>query len=572
MKFADALKLVNESGRREGQSFRAAVACGFSAHHVKTFLHAHLLRRLPDRAVTVETGLYGDLAGNVRKLCGENPDAAAVMIEWSDLDARLGYRSSHGWRPDRLPDILSTASARLDHLRREIERLAQTSIVAISLPHAPLPPAFNTPVAWGNSIGFSLQERLFAFAAALSENVMVRILNPQTVERLSAADERFDLQAELWSGFPYPLPHASMLCCKLVDLLLPPPSKKAIITDLDNTLWRGILGDDGVEGISWSLDAHTHAHALYQEMLASLGQLGVLVGIASKNDPQLVEQALRREDLVVPPELFFPIDVHWGAKSHSVRRILEAWNIGADSVVLVDDSPMEIAEVREAFPEVEGIVFPVGDDKAVLAVLEKLRNLCGKHTVTDEDRLRASSLRAARSYEVVAAESTSDEFLSQLNGEITVIRDQPDPRTFELINKTNQFNLNGRRIDESSWRSRLADPRHFLVAASYKDKFGPLGKISVVAGFRDAEEPVVDIWVMSCRAFSRSIEHHILRTLFQALHVDLVRFDHVPTERNGPLCEFLEMFAERRGDGALVIRKADFLAKCPQLYSKVVGQ
>ena len=144
-----------------------------------------------------------------------------------------------------------------------------------------------------------------------------------------------------------------------VQCLFPAPPKKGIITDLDQTLWKGILGDAGVDGISWSLDGKSQAHALYQQVLASLADSGVLVAIASKNDPDLVEAALQRPDILLPPSQIFPMEVGWGVKSDAVGRILETWNIGADSVVFVDDSPMELAEVAEKYPGIECLRFPV---------------------------------------------------------------------------------------------------------------------------------------------------------------------------------------------------------------------
>ena len=155
------------------------------------------------------------------------------------------------------------------------------------------------------------------------------------------------------------------------------------------------------------------------------------------------------------------MESHWRPKSESVRSILRSWNIGADSVVFVDDSPMEVAEATAAFPEMEGIVFPAEDEHAVYDLLERLRDLFGKTFVAEEDRLRAASLRnAPRALE--AAQTDPEEFLARAEANIAFAYNAPDQRSLELINKTNQFNLNGRRLDETQWKLQLADPSRFL--------------------------------------------------------------------------------------------------------------
>jgi FkbH-like protein len=268
--------------------------------------------------------------------------------------------------------------------------------------------------------------------------------------------------------------------------------------------------------------------------------------------------------------MLFPVESHWGPKSESVERILDQWNIGPESVVFVDDSPLDLAEVAVAFPEMQGLVFPAGEDAALPEFLGTLRDLFGKASVTAEDQLRRTSLRPSRDHAARKSGATVDEVLSQADAEINLSFDQPDQRTFELINKTNQFNLNGRRIDEATWRTRLADPRYFCLTASYQDKFGSLGKIAVVAGMRNRPEPEIDIWVMSCRAFSRRIEYQMLKSLFERLDADGLRFDLEPNERNGPLREFVKAISGHEPDGPVQIQKSDFLRRCPQLFAKLM--
>src|SRR5207253_7677851 len=163
---------------------------------------------------------------------------------------------------------------------------------------------------------------------------------------------RFDLKSELFNGLPYSLSHASLVAESLVRLMVPPVLKKGLITDLDDTLWSGIVGEIGVDKVSWDLSSHTHLHALYQQTLRALADQGVLVGVATRNDPAVVATALSRSDLLILKERLFPIEAHWKSKSSSVRRILATWNIGPSAAVFVDDNPRELEEVKAAFPEI----------------------------------------------------------------------------------------------------------------------------------------------------------------------------------------------------------------------------
>jgi FkbH-like protein len=390
------------------------------------------------------------------------------------------------------------------------------------------------------------------------------------LDELSPLSTRLDLQSELSAGFPYQLSHASALATALAALIRNPPPKKGLITDLDDTLWSGLLGEIGVDGISWHLDHKSHIHGIYQQFLASLASAGVLTAVASKNDPTLVDQVFEREDLLIDKQSLYPLDVHWGPKSESIRRILKTWNISADSVVFIDDSPMELAEVKAAFPVMECLVFPKNDYQAFWQLLRRLRDVFGKAVISEEDSLRLNSIRAgAALQESSNGDATSlDSFLqdAQANIVITFGREKEDRRAFELINKTNQFNLNGNRFTESSWLAYLNDPATFLMTVSYDDKYGALGKIAVLLGRMRNSVATIDCWVMSCRAFSRRIEHQCLNWLFDNFDLQEIAFEYQPTDRNKPLQDFLASITTGPLAPGVRISRAGFSEKCPPLF------
>jgi hypothetical protein len=320
MKLAQAISLARDCDSQPGEPFRVFLACGFTPQHINVFLQAHLFSRLKNRRVVVDNGRYGDLAGSLAGLREDTRyDALIVLLEWSDLDARLGYRTTHGWRPDCVRDYPDTAAARLVQLRNLIEHLCARAALYLVLPTLPLPPAFLAATLRGDCLAFTLNERLMAFAATASAMPGVHVVNPHKVDALSPFDRRLDLASDVRAGFPYSLEHASLVCRLVSELIHPAARKKGIITDLDDTLWRGVLGEDGVDGVSWELSRLTHAHALYQEMLASLAEIGVLVAVATKNDPDLVERALGRQDLVIPREAIFPRHMEYRSRQRGLR-------------------------------------------------------------------------------------------------------------------------------------------------------------------------------------------------------------------------------------------------------------
>jgi FkbH-like protein len=573
VKLKEALEILQKSPSDAGEEINAFLACGFTPLHLGSFLAAGLQLRFPDSRVILSQGLYGDLVGNIERMQSADPVYGSVVLEWTDFDPRLGIRSLGGWAPETLPDILNNVKSQTDRIIAVLERSSKTVPLSVCLPTLPLPPV--SYMAGGQASSFDLQLRalMAAFNARLAEIPSVKIVNPQRLDHRSSPNDRLDVKSELESGFPYKLPHASAIAELLVGLIAPPAAKKGLITDLDDTFWKGLLGEVGVEGISWDLDRHSHIHGLYQQLLSSFASAGVLIAVASKNDSDLVQQALGREDLLLPPDRIFPIEAGWGLKSESIGRILKAWNIGADSVVFVDDSAMEQAEVKAAYPDMECLQFPTGRDQAAYELMEQLRDLFGKDTISQEDTIRTDSIRQMNAVQsdVGNTEGQSDEFLAQAEGEITAsfVKEPLDPRALDLINKTNQFNLNGKRLVEGIWRKQLDQAESFLMIVAYQDKFGPLGKIAVLSGNHKGNSLYVDTWVMSCRAFSRRVEHKCLDLLFNKFGVEEILFDYLPTLRNTPLQEFLAQFPNEASDQGYRITSKSFDEHCPPLFHNV---
>ncbi|MEP7353341.1 MAG: HAD-IIIC family phosphatase [Acidobacteriota bacterium] len=571
MKLLEALKIKDAPGG--GEPFSAFLACGFTPLHLQVFFTAYLRQRLPDRLVDVSTGLYDDLAGSLALTRTLNLDGLFVALEWPDLDPRLGLRQLGGWSPAKLPEIAESAVSKLKILEAALYAVAERTPIVLSPPLWEMPPLFYTTQQQLHPEAAEIEAQVAAFLARATRRG-VRVLRPTRI----AGVPSFDIRSYLKSGIPYPPQFSSGLAQQAVNLLLPPSPKKGLITDLDNTLWKGIVGEVGAAEVSWDLAGKAQIHGIYQAMLQSMADAGVLIGVASKNDPVPVQEAMQREDFLLSPASVFPVEANWAPKSESIARILKAWNIGEDAVVFVDDSPMEVAQVASAFPSITSLCFPSDDAEAAWQLLYQLRNLFGKSALTGEDSLRVDSLRnsAERDQALESSGLGIEEFLEHSQA---VVRIEPvrvdDARALDLINKTNQFNLNGRRWTEAEWRKLLEMPSTLAVAVTYEDKYGRLGKIAVLAGTRQGSLLRVHCWVMSCRAFSRRIEYQCLQTLFNRCELDRIQFDFFQTSKNGPLRDFLlPLTSNATGpsaamQGDLVLARNDFDARCPALFHAV---
>ncbi len=572
MKLAEALSIVQKTSAELPQ-FGVMLACGITPLHLQNYLAAHLQSMRADRKVRVSTGLFGDVAGTLEQLGRQSMQAAALVLEWPDLDPRLGFRQLGGWGQQRLTNTIETVGAMLQRLENAIALLPKSTVLAVSLPTVALPPGFHTAGWHASGMEIALERAVADFALRIGNRPSVRIVNRAKLDLNSPPASRYDFRSDLNTGFPYTTSHADVVGRALANLIAGPAPKKGLITDLDDTFWAGLVGEVGHENVSWDLTSHTQLHGLYQQMLGTLADHGVLVAIASKNSPEVVERALSRSDLVIRKEKMFPIEVHWEAKSGSVSRILKTWNISAESVVFVDDSPMELEEVRAAHPGIECLLFPKNDYAAGLSLLHRLRDLFGKPALSEEDTFRLESIRVGEELSKANGNvGSAEHFLESLESTVALeYNPSPDDRrVVELVNKTNQFNLNGVRYMEAEWQEAAQAPGAFVLAVSYADKFGPLGKIGVLSGVHDGQGLHVRTWVMSCRAFSRRIEHACISELFRRFGTEQIYFDFKTTAKNGPISDFLAHFSESSNDGPVSIGRKLFETKCPKLYHKIV--
>jgi FkbH-like protein len=319
-------------------------------------------------------------------------------------------------------------------------------------------------------------------------------------------------------------------------------SRRALVLDLDNTLWGGVVGDDGVGGILLGQGAEGEAFVDFQAALKELTGRGILLAVASKNDPEVA-----RRPFLDHPEMVLKLDdvaafaANWGPKSESIRSIAETLSLGLSSLVFLDDNPYERAEVRRALPEVDVPLLPE-EPTGFRAALEAYPYL-EPAGFTEADRARAGQYRARARAEAVRVQSGSLEaYQASLNmvARIGPVDAVNLARVVQLVNKTNQFNLTTRRRNQAELEAFLARPGAEGFWVRLSDKFADHGLIAVALAAREGSALVVDTLLMSCRVLGRGVEALILAELgarAAAAGCATLEGSYIPSGRNGMVAD-----------------------------------
>jgi FkbH-like protein len=315
-------------------------------------------------------------------------------------------------------------------------------------------------------------------------------------------------------------------------------SKKCLVLDLDNTLWGGVVGDDGVEGLLLGCDhAVGEVFLDFQRYVKDLQRRGVILAICSKNETQNAKDGFSHPDSILKLEDFAVFKANWNPKPDNIRQIAAELNIGLDSIVFVDDNPAERALVSDQLPEVA--TPDVGSDVSRFAeILEHERYFEADKIVGDDlSRSHYYGSNAQRSAHQ-AEFSNYGEFLDSL--EMTAEIDEFSPvyleRITQLINKTNQFNLTTRRYTGAEVEEMSQDPQCIALYGRLTDKFGDNGLVSVLVGRVVGESVEIDLWLMSCRVLNREMELAMFDALIeecQARGIRSIIGTYIPSKKNG---------------------------------------
>lgn len=318
---------------------------------------------------------------------------------------------------------------------------------------------------------------------------------------------------------------------------------KAVVTDLDNTLWGGIVGEDGFNGLQLGGEYPGAAYRELQRALLDLHHRGVLLAICSKNNPPEAMEVLEKHPgMLLRPQHFAAMRINWTDKVQNLREIAAELNIGVDALAFLDDNPAECQRVRLELPEVTVLELP--SNPMLFAPLLRQHPALERLTLSAEDRNRSHYYSEQR--QRAASQQTAgsvEEFLRSLDQHIEIlpVNEATCARVAQLTQKTNQFNLTTRRYSEQEIGEFQCSGQSEIFSVRVTDRFGDNGIVGVMIARREGAACIIDTFLLSCRVIGRTVETAMLAFLLDRARIHGVeRLEgwFLPTRKNAPASDF----------------------------------
>ena len=327
--------------------------------------------------------------------------------------------------------------------------------------------------------------------------------------------------------------------------------KKCLVLDLDNTLWGGVLGEDGIEGVQIDGDYPGKAYHYWQEGIKELERKGVILAICSKNNQTDVEALFAAREMPLSLKDFACMRINWNDKATNIREIAQELNIGLDSMVFVDDNPTERELIRQQLPMVAVPEWPAQPYELPMFYARLVNDYFSVYTLTDEDKKKTEQYRQNANRAQAQAQFTDmEDFLRSLEMRLTIApaTDVSIPRIAQMTQKTNQFNLTTKRYTEDDIRSLVAKEAK-IWTLSVADRFGDNG-ITGLMILKPENGWNIDTLLMSCRVLGKGIEEAFFKTVISRYEGALTA-QYIPTAKNEQVADFYDrmgMKLERMND------------------------
>jgi FkbH-like protein len=363
-------------------------------------------------------------------------------------------------------------------------------------------------------------------------------------------------------------------------------SRKCLVLDLDNTLWGGVVGDDGLAGITIGQGNPVgEAYLAIQQVAKHLRERGIMLAVCSKNDDSIARAVFREHpDMLLREEDISVFQANWKDKASNLEAIAATLNIATNAIVFLDDNPAEREQVRQALPEVAVPELP--DDPASYPFLLLAAGYFESVSFTDDDRRRANQYLAnAERAELAQSSRDINDYLSSLKMEASFSPFDTTGRSriAQLVSRSNQFNLTTHRYDETAIAKWEQNTDAFTLQVRLADRFGDNGMVSIVICVRSGEYWIIDTWLMSCRVLNRRVEEAVLDTLVanaKSRGICQIIGHYIPTGRNGLVKDhyFKLGFVPTKSDNSMeawVLDLASYVPKKPPMQcvfsDKLVG-
>jgi FkbH-like protein len=541
--YADYLRHMKtvEAASHGATPLRIAILRTCTVEPVEPVLRMRLM--LDGYAPSCWFGGYGQYATEILDassgLYACHPHVVLLMVRIEEVEPEFttayARRTPAEWG-DRL---IAAAGELLSLARRAASELSAQVIVQNATLRRPYFGLHDAQVA------MSQQQLVHRFNAALSAGAAaapgVFVWDFESLVRARGAESLFDAKAWYVSQNPFRQASYPAIGADLHRYLTTVlgRQKKCVVVDLDNTLWGGLAGEDGIEGVRLGAAYPGNCYRDFQIELLKLHDRGILLAINSKNNEA---DALRvidhHPDMVLRREHFAAVRINWRDKATNLHEIARELNIGMGSMVYLDDNPAECALVRQECAGCETVVLP---DKpyllpAVIDAIAELENV----RLTDEDRAKSAMYRAQTARNEFAQQFVDlDAFLHSLDLEVSI---EPAtafsiPRIAQLTQKTNQWNMTTRRYTEAEIHSFASDPSYAVLSMAARDRFGDQGIIGACIAVFQGTECVIDTLLLSCRVIGRGLEQALvayLADLARARGAETLAAEFIPTRKNKP--------------------------------------
>ena len=444
------------------------------------------------------------------------PDLVVIALRLNALAPEMGERFTL-IAPDAAERLATTAVEELLGMAHVVRAQTAAPILVHNF-ELPLHPAGGIPGGQSPTGQLNLirdmNRRLLAAVAPIGQTFVVDVEH-----LLGQVGYEIGLDDRNWhqARAPYALPLLEKLAAEYVRIAraLKGKARKCLVLDCDNTLWGGIVGEDGVQGVQLGRTYPGSAYRAFQSAALELQHRGVLLALCSKNnEADALEVLEKHPECLIRKEHLACTRINWNDKAANLREIARELNVGLDSLVFVDDSEFECALVRQTVPEVQVIHLP--KDPSRYERLLRGLDCFDALAVTAEDLARTRQYQTEAQRQGLRAQSGSvEEYLRSLDMALTIAHADPlgIPRIAQLTQKTNQFNLTGRRYSEAEIHGLAKNADAAVYSAHLEDRFDSSGIIAVAIVRYEGDRATVDSFLMSCRVIGRGVEDALLAHL-----------------------------------------------------------
>ena len=490
-----------------------------------------------------------EILNSKSKLYSFSPDVCFLILDTRNILGDLFYYP-YNLSVDKRREFIQNKINELINLIKSFKEKSNSKLVISNF----IIPTYSPYGIFETKTDYGLQEMVFDLNHKLNnicrDENSIYVYDINGFVSKHGEENVFDFQQYFFGDVKISLRYIPILANDLLGYIKPTLglNKKCIVLDLDNTLWGGIVGEDGFNKIKLGPQPPGNTYVEFQKYLLSLHERGIILAVNSKNNlDDAIEVIKNHPNMILRENHFGCLKINWNDKVTNLKEIAQELNIGLDSIVFIDDDPVNRDFVRETLPEVLTIELPK-DPSLYVSTLTELNDF---HVIkiTEEDKQRGKMYTQQRMRVESEKNSTSfEEYLKQLNIKIHIKKadEFTIPRISQLTLKTNQFNLTTKRYQEEDIKNFSQDKKKIVGCARIEDKFGDNGITSVFIVKKDNEEEwIIDTFLLSCRVIGRGVEEGILDYIINEARKNNVKRiigNFIPTKKNKPSESFLPNF------------------------------